>query len=170
MKRLSVFAAAAREFCEFIDRLGADDGRLSYRRLESLLARLHTAILPVAEEMSDEEDSSFDHLSLSQEQYWEILDRIGPAVRPGVDALVEHFGEDDPEGADRACLFFDDLADLYRDLHRGLAAWESGSPAGKVDAAWEWRFNYESHWGGHLFRAMLTVHDALYLVYADGEP
>lgn len=49
----------------------------------------------------------------------------------------------------------DDLADIYADLSRGLAAWD----AGKVHSAvWEWRFHFEHHWGEHATGALRALH------------
>ena len=59
-------------------------------------------------------------------------------------------------------MLFDDLADIYRDVHHGLALWNASTPDAQAEAAWQWRWNYEHHWGEHLFRAMLTVHEVRY--------
>ena len=62
-------------------------------------------------------------------------------------------------------MFWDDLADIYRDLHNGLVLWNRGRPNAQAQAAWQWRFDYEMHWGEHLFRAMLTVHEIRYTLH-----
>jgi hypothetical protein len=61
------------------------------------------------------------------ENYWEAFDRYK------LDEAV-------------AGSLSDDLLDVYRDVRRGLAFWESGHDA---SAIWEWRFSFESHWGDH---------------------
>ena len=38
----------------------------------------------------------------------------------------------------------DDLLDVYRDVQRGLASWNSRRDASAVG---EWRLSFESHWG-----------------------
>lgn len=53
----------------------------------------------------------------------------------------------------------DDLADIWRDLRGGL---DSLASTGVVaDAVWEWRFNFEIHWGAHAIEALRAVHAAL---------
>jgi hypothetical protein len=59
----------------------------------------------------------------------------------------------------------DDLADIWRDLKRGLLALEGGAPSS--DVTWEWRFGFYTHWGRHATEALRAVHA---LVAADGGP
>jgi hypothetical protein len=49
----------------------------------------------------------------------------------------------------------DDLLDVYRDVRRGLALWESPHDAAAI---WEWRFSLESHWGDHAVDALRALH------------
>ena len=44
----------------------------------------------------------------------------------------------------------DDLGDIYIDLRRGLEILESNA----IDAVWELKFSFESHWGAHARSAM----------------
>ncbi len=53
----------------------------------------------------------------------------------------------------------DDLADVWRDLKRGLLALHAGSRAD--DVAWEWRFSFHTHWGRHATEALRAVHARL---------
>jgi hypothetical protein len=50
---------------------------------------------------------------------------------------------------------FDDLTDIYHDLKRGLLIYELGELS---EAVWEWRFNFEIHWGAHLTGAQRAIH------------
>lgn len=72
--------------------------------------------------------------------YWEVYD---PRV----------------EEAHVAGSLSDDLADVHRDLRRGLAEFD----AGRIDdAVWEWRFSFEVHWGLHAVDAMRVLHRLAY--------
>ncbi len=53
-----------------------------------------------------------------------------------------------------ARALWDDLADIYRDLRRGLHLYESGQ---QVDAIWDWRFSYDTHWGKHVVDAIRVL-------------
>jgi len=45
------------------------------------------------------------------------------------------------------------LSDIYLDIKRGLILFDGHHP---IDAAWEWRFNFQIHWGQHLVGAQRT--------------
>jgi hypothetical protein len=49
----------------------------------------------------------------------------------------------------------DDFTDIYRDLQDGLAKWDRGETG---EALWEWRFNFENHWGEHLTGALRALY------------
>lgn len=57
----------------------------------------------------------------------------------------------------------DDFLDIYRDLAPGLVLYEAGREG---RAAWEWRFNFEIHWGRHAVAALRALHRAC-RVHAD---
>ena len=67
----------------------------------------------------------------------------------------------------RASMLWDDLADIYLDLKSGLMYWEIDTEESKIEASWEWRNGFDTHWGTHLARAMQTVHEARYHLYAN---
>ncbi len=50
----------------------------------------------------------------------------------------------------------DDLADIWRDMAKGLRRLDSGVPAGVV--WWEWRFSFYTHWGAHAAGALRAVY------------
>jgi hypothetical protein len=60
-----------------------------------------------------------------------------------------------PEESEVAGLLADDFADIYRDLQDGLDKWNRGETG---EALWEWRFNFENHWGEHLTGALRALH------------
>jgi uncharacterized protein DUF5063 len=172
LNALAAFAEVAREYCELIDSLR--DGRPAkfYTTLEELLPPLQLAILPVEKEMTDEDDSELKTLGLTPEESSRICRLIGAAVSDESEELVRWHKpmegpktEVDDEGVTRTFMFWDDLADIYCELLLGLRLWEVGTPAAQAAATWEWRYGYETHWGGdHLFDTMKTVHEVRYLL------
>ncbi len=168
-KALSDFAAVAAEYCQFIDRFREGRPDNLYTKLEALLPRIHRAILPVRSEMAEEKHSEFAALEMNHDQAAAISRLIEETVSPEKNLLIEwHNGiassdmESYSPDATRAFMLFDDLAGIYRELRDGLALWNVGTPDAQAEAAWQWRFNYEFHWGEHLFQAMLTVHEIHY--------
>jgi hypothetical protein len=61
----------------------------------------------------------------------------------------------------------DDVAEAYVDILYGITLWRLGTPDARADAAFQWRWGYEHHWGDHLFLAITTVHEARYQAIAD---
>ena len=169
---LSAFAEIAAEFCRFIDSLRAGKPKNLYTTLEAILPRLQQGILPVQKEMAEQKHPEFDALRMTHEQWEDIADVIGKTVAPETKDLSSWHEEnlsDDPGvanlaecAATHAMMLWDDLADIYRDLQDGLSLWRTGTPDSQAEAAWQWRWGYEYHWGEHLFRAMLTVHEIYY--------
>jgi hypothetical protein len=49
----------------------------------------------------------------------------------------------------------DDLADIFADVSRGLAAWDAKDYHGAV---WEWGFHFDHHWGEHATGALRALH------------
>jgi hypothetical protein len=80
--------------------------------------------------------------------YWEIFDGSrNPPEEPVHGSLV------------------DDVGDIYRDVARGLALFESGK---RAEALWEWAFNFRIHWGEHALSAMRALHRYLSSEMFDG--
>jgi len=170
LNALSGFAILSEAYCTFIESLKKGCPPRLYHQLESLLTRLHAAILPVEKEMPEKEHPEFGELRISNDQWNHVAGWIGKAVADASSELVvwhENAHGDDEASWTRSAMLWDDLADIYRDIHHGLMLWKVGTADAQAQAAWEWRWGYEHHWGDHLFRAMATVHEARYQLNAD---
>jgi hypothetical protein len=53
----------------------------------------------------------------------------------------------------------DDVADVWRDVKRGLLALGEGHRPD--DVTWQWRFDFYSHWGRHATEALRALHARL---------
>ena len=51
----------------------------------------------------------------------------------------------------------DDIIDIYRDIKRGLLLYEKNKD---IEAIWQWRFNFDIHWGNHVVDAIRALHSA----------
>lgn len=164
------FSGLAEEYCTLIESLKHGRPPHFYHSLESSLARLYAAILPLEKAMPEKEHPEFDERDLSHDQWRHVAGWIEKAVADEESELVvwhEDVDGDDEHIITRSATLWDDLADVYRDLKNGLARWTIRTPDAQADAARQWRFGYEHHWGSHLFRAMATVHEARYQFNAD---
>ena len=171
---LTNFAAAAESYIAFIDSFANARPDNLYTALESHLADLHAAILPVVAEMNDPEQPELEAIDMPSEQWDVIAQLICKTTAEETVALMEWHEKIEkpskkhmPPSVMRAYELFDDLADIYSDLHTGLTLWKLNTTESKIEASWQWRYNYDIHWGKHLFRASTTVHEIRYILHID---
>ena len=169
---LEHFATTAEQYIAFIDSFANARPKNLYTTLESLLADLHASILPIVAEMNDPEQPELEAIDMSHEQWKTVAYLISERVAPEIKQLFEWHNQGKSlkklhheSPAMRVDGLFDDLADIYRDLHTGLTLWKLNTPESKIEASWQWRYNYDIHWGNHLFQAATTIHEARYHLY-----
>ena len=141
------FAALARRYCVWAEGPPGDpDEDLTTAR--GLLALLQAAVLPlpdncpttgsaddlISTEAWKERYARFELLPIKG--YWKVFDAL-VMEQPVFNTLA------------------DDLSDIWRDLKQGLLLYDSGNVE---EAIWQWRFNYEIHWGRHLLGAEYAIH------------
>lgn len=164
MDQVEAFAVAARAYCGVIDTISADD-REAFDRLEIALSDLYTTIVRV--EMGSGASRDVRSAGVDHKEWKTFAGRIessiGSACWVLADYLVGLGGKnEETDDASRARSAWDDLADIYRELREGLELWDRGDADSRAEAQWHWRFGYEHHWGWHLMRAALTVHQVKY--------
>lgn len=171
---LDEFALVATDYCGFIESLRDGRPQKFYTDLELLLARLHISILPLIAEVNESKMDLLGSARLGHEQWTIVSEQVAQITNEETSQLLEWHEHawntaklDDNYCAIRASMLWDDLADIYLDLKNGLNCWAINTNESKIEAAWEWRFGFDSHWGTHLARAMQTVHEARYHLYAN---
>jgi len=125
-------------------------------------------------ELGEEEHPELENVDMSHKEWREmakLIQSITCKESDGLSQWHEDLRGTSESGDDycmiRAGMLWDDLADIYRDLHGGLVLWRMGTTESQIEASWKWRFGYESHWGYHLARAMQSVHEIRYQLYDD---
>lgn len=150
-----VFYAAANGYCDFIERTGETDLRTFIGKLEQYLSQL--AWTAVA--LPDVTPSSRPDVLPVSEAAMNPISRALAAMLGAHDSYRQVY---DPfESTDYDVVggsLSDDLADIYRDLKRGVDEWYEADSVGQRDIVWEWRFGFESHWGQHLLSASRVVY------------
>lgn len=169
---LANFALVAESYIAFIDSFASARPENLYTTLELHLADLYSTILPVVAEMNEPSLPELEDIGMSHEQWHQISQLIGNTTGDETAQMIKWHekieGKDSfPPSALRAYELFDDLADIYRDLNTGLILWNLDTPESRIEASWKWRYNYDTHWGNHLFRASTTVHEVLYTLHDD---
>ena len=90
---------------------------------------------------------------------YEALDRIGMRMTVTKSDRLKDMGSMFREPTDEekpvASLVSNDLVEIYSDLQDGL---ELLSQDAVIDAIWDWRFSFSTHWGRHAFDSLRAVH------------
>jgi len=107
-----------------------------------------------------------EDLRMTEEQFSRLCGAIGRALAPEANHLIERRSDDKSEVA-RAAMLWDDLADIYRDLKEGLDLFAIATSDAQSAAIGNWRFGYECHWGRHLMRALVTVHEICFDLHVE---
>jgi hypothetical protein len=143
------FAAEAELFAQWAESnmQGGPDGALAALQR---IARLYVAGLQLPE--SDVGDFDEDAFRVSQTEWREVFNRSAileidyyNACEPNLDADPEYL----------VGSLADDIADIYCDVCTGLRMYRAGH---RLDAAWHWRFSFQSHWGSHAADAIRVLH------------
>ena len=143
------FADVARRYCAWAETLAQDPRRdLIMARL--LLSELHWAALRLPEVEPDDEETRD---VVGQGEWKTVCRRFEGLPVAGYWDVFDPLKEEEKEPIFNRLP--DDLADIYRDVKEGLHLYD----AGRVNSAvWEWRFNFQIHWGQHLTGAQRAIH------------
>jgi len=68
--------------------------------------------------------------------------------------MFDTYVEDKPVGGSLAA----DMLEIYEELQGGLGLWKEERP--RINAIWEWRFGFDTHWCRHVIHALNALHDA----------
>jgi hypothetical protein len=154
-----VLVEAVRAYCSWVDSRSGVDGDEEAKEALKVLAHLYSSALQVkrGECGKDVEEPGMTH-----EEWKKKFDRFGSLQ---VGHYHEFFSpakmeEEEPVVGNVA----DDLADIYRDLSDGLSMYDRGHT---VEAMWEWKESFRTHWGRHAVSAMKALHTYLADQYAD---
>ena len=143
---LETFADATERFCAWAEGPAGDEAT------EAATARLHLARLYVAALGLREATPDWDVEGPTESEWKLMCKRFGAlpfnyysCVDPHVVPVKEPFVGD----------LADDLADIWRDLKKGLTAYRTGD---LTAAEGIWLFNFNVHWGRHATDALLALH------------
>lgn len=147
---VELFAEAARDYCGWCDSVTGEETAVAQAALRHL-ARLYSRALPLRRHADADldlfgespDDESFraltKRLSALPFQYYRVV--FDPMPIPGEEPVVGDVAED--------------LADIHRNLFRGLSLYDGGYVK---EAEWHWRDMFEYHWGRHASDALNALH------------
>ena len=144
------FAEVCRRYCAWAEGpFGDSQGEMRLARL--LLAELNLAAVQLPD-LGIGKD--IDAVEIPVEDWSRVFQKFGNLPVTTYLDVFNPLKDTEPVTSSLA----DDLSDIYRDVKGGLALFDSQHP---VDAAWEWRFNFQIHWGQHLVGAQRAIHEYL---------
>jgi hypothetical protein len=161
-RAIDEFAETAKEYCRLIEEYRSTKVPAFLATVESLLPLLYLSALalPNVEPSRSEQESAADAGRLN-----ELHDGLRKFLRDYdlYYTVLDPVDREDHEPV--AGTLAGDLAEIHTDLQEGLAYWRSASTSGKADAAWDWKFGFESHWGRHLTRAISVLYSLIHEHY-----
>ena len=152
---LEAFVEAARSYCDLVEQVETLPRETVLDRLAVLLPRLLELAVRLP---SDEPPTDVEAEEIRYGAWRERFVALNQALGDLGDywTSMEVGGDQEPEVVNLPLA--DDLADIWRDLRGGLSLVDA--PETVVDAVWEWRSNFDIHWGAHAVEALRAVHAA----------
>ena len=142
------FAGLARGYCAWAENAPQEGEAEEVVTALDLLLRLTRDALHLPEGEGSEEEAEWT----TQDEWLRIYRRF--ASLP-VDVYYKTFDPlVDPSDQVVSLHIADDLADIHRDLHRGLILYDRGDLDG---AAWQWAIHFRGHWGKHAVGAIYAL-------------
>lgn len=153
------FGAIARRYCALVDAATAVEKTEFLLGLYRILPELvleATRLPDIDGDGSDEEDVPpiLQRPGMSNEE-WGSLYGLLKGKFGGATLYWTVFNPLKDEEAITGSLA-DDVADVYRDLLKGVLLIDRY--AANSEAIWEWRFGFHSHWGDHAISALRAIH------------
>ena len=147
------FVKSARAFCTFIETGNSVSFlQLTQTHLQNLYfdaKKLQSVDLTL--------DSDFPN-KLNDQEEEEVLNLISDKL--GKNRYYWHvFDPTKDEDMEPVCGdLLDDLGDIYMDIKNSLLSLDSNVPAEVESAIWNFRFDFETHWGDHCIIAIYALH------------
>jgi Domain of unknown function (DUF5063) len=143
-KEVDEFFLSALNYCNIVEDLNSNKGNNKLKNLLVSLLDLYSKALYLPDVELEDDGVSDIELSVPQinfdeyDHYWEVYNP---------------YHLDDPVGASLS----DDILDIYKEVKKGIILYEKNE---YVEAIWEWKFNFEIHWGSHAVDAIRALHSA----------
>jgi len=132
------FAAIARQFVQFVENSDALGREEFVREVQPLVLDVYTSAISL--DGGDPAGDAEPPASMSTDEWWTLFQRLQRQLAD-FDSVVDG-------------SLSDDIADIYRDLRDGLIPYDAGDSG---EAAWNWRTDFESHWGRHAAHAIYAL-------------
>ena len=152
---MKLFSEVAKEFCDWAG--SPDTHELDLR---DILVRLSYLNLIILETQQLEFGENIPDVSVSDAEWNRVYAKFSALPLKHYSIT---FNPGDLEEAPVTGDLADDLADIYRDIKSGLFLHEAGHT---VEAIWDWKQTYMTHWGRHITSAIHAIYCRLADEYA----
>jgi hypothetical protein len=140
------FAAAAERYCAWAE----STPESAYGEVDKAIRLLLELVARVLD-LPPTEPGEEDFERPTHEQWKAVFRRF--ATLP-----IQHYGTHSPQDLEDTPVLIgdlhDDLADVWRDIREGLAAYAAGD---RDSACWQWSFSFGNHWGEHAAEALRVL-------------
>lgn len=149
MTSLDDFAAAVRSYCDWAASTMATETAKS----EMLTARRHLSSLYAMAVNLPAYECDWVERAPTKDEWSKTFNRFG-------ELPVGYYGSicdplEVPAGEAALGDLADDLADIWRDLRKGLTIFDEGY---REAAGWQWQESFTIHWGEHAVNALAVIH------------
>ena len=152
LNEVEAFAVEARRFRAWAD--NPPDGVAGARAALLRVSALYNAALHLPDPWHPDLEKEEEPPELTHEEWRLVYDRVARALPLGYYGVVSDpivVPPEEPVIGDIG----DDIADIYRDVVPGLAAFDAGA---RLQARYEWAFGFQNHWGAHAADATKALH------------
>ena len=143
-KDVDNFFLSALNYCNVVEDLNSNKGKNNLNNLLVSLLDLYSKALYLPDVEPENDEVSDIKLSVPQILFDEY-DHYRKVFNP--------YHLDEPVGASLS----DDILEIYKDVKNGIILYEKNKYS---EAIWEWKFNFEIHWGSHAVDAIRVLHSA----------
>ena len=150
------FAVLAQSYCSLVVDRTSHSRSAFVAQLRPLLLDLYSTALTLPDRWVDHD---LQLRAQSTEEWMALYQSLGEYLGDWstYHEVFDPYELDEPVTGSLA----DDIADIYRDLRRGLDLRLIDHPLSSEAALWEWRFHFYAHWGEHLTGALRPLHRLL---------
>lgn len=136
---VEAFAEAARRFVTFVEESAVLSAEAFVRDVQPKLIDVYAR--GMALDHRDPTEDGDPPTSMTTDEWWVVYQRLQRQLG-SFDSVVDG-------------SLSDDIADIYRDLRDGFLPYDAGDTD---EAIWNWRTEFETHWGRHAAHAIYALH------------
>jgi len=146
------FRAAAKKFIEDVDAAPQTETNTFLANVGRSMAELYSVALSLP--AVEPETNGADEAPFQTDKFHELRRSLQRTIG-SLDTYWQIFDSTQKEEPAQGSLS-GDISEIYFDLKQGLELDKTGAP--KSDILFDWRLDFQHHWGRHLLAALAAIH------------